>query len=404
MSSSKMFWAAGLLLYAVGQPSYALTLDEALAAARTQAPDLLASRAAENAAQALTVSAGALPDPKLTLGVDNFPLEGAGRYQAGQSMRSIGLLQDFPNAAKRAAERQLAATQWQASQAQSRMTALDVQRETALAWLSLYYLGRKAEVLTEQEAENRNSAALATARLAAGGTAQSALAAQLEAQQLADARDDLASDTRRAQAALARWVGPGAAAQPLSGELPGWLSATSAPADLSQQPGLRLAASNVDNAQAGLALAQAGKGVDWGLEVALERSETGQNQAMVKLSFDLPLFSATRQDPKIAAAAASLQRPQAELDARSADVRQQYAAALAQRDSLNAQLARLKQSVLPLIDRQIELALASFKSGQDASATVLDARKARLSARLRGIDLAARLAATHTQLYFLAGE
>ncbi len=402
--SPRLSWAAVVLLCAASQPGYALTLDEALAAARAQAPDLIASRAAETAARSLTVSAGTLPDPKLTLGVDNFPLEGADRYQAGKSMRSIGLMQEFPNAGKREAERQMAAAQWQASSAQNRFTDLNVQRETTLAWLSLYYLDRKAQVLTEQEAENRNSLTLAKATLVAGGAAQNALAAQLENQQLADARDDLDSDLRRAQAALARWTGLDTARQPVTGPLPAWVLEAKPAADLSQQPDLHAAHSAVDAARAELALAQAGKQVDWGVEVALERSEMGQNQAMVKLSFDLPLFGASRQDPKIAAAAASLQRTQAELDARSASYRQQYTEAMAQHDSLTAQLARLKQTVLPLIDRQIDLALAGYKSGQEASTAVLDARKARLAARLRAIDLASRLSAANVQLYFLAGE
>lgn len=401
--SFRFSWATAALLCVASLPTHALTLDEALAAAGAQAPDLFASRAAETAAQALTLSAGALPDPKLTLGVDNLPIEGIDRYQTGKSMRSVGLMQEFPNAAKREAERQMATAQWQASSAQNRYALLNVQRETTLAWLSLYYLDRKAEVLTAQEAENRNSLALTQATLAAGGTAQNALAAQLETQQLADSRDDLNSDLRRDQAVLARWTGPDAARQPLTGGLPDWVRTATTAADFSQQPDLHAAGSQIEAARAELALAEAGKRPDWGLELALERSEMGQNQAMVKLSFDLPLFGASRQDPKIAAAVANLQRAQAERDARSAGYRQQYAELQAQHDAVTTQLARLKQTVLPLLDRQTELALASFKSGQDASAAVLETRKARLAARLRAIDLESRLAAANAQLYFLAG-
>jgi outer membrane protein, heavy metal efflux system len=384
----------------------ALTLDEALLAAQNYAPDLIASQSGEAAAHALTQSAGALPNPKISFTVDSLPLEGENQYQVGKSMRSIGLMQEFPNEGKRAAERQIATAAWQASSAQYRFAQLNVQRATTLAWLSLYYTQEKAHILDAQVIENQNSLSLSRAAIAGGGTADSALAAQLETQQLADARDDLNSEIQQARALLARWVGPDRAAEPISGSLPVWQrepTSNDQSDQFSQQPDLHAASSQISVARAELALMEAGKHPDWGLELALQRSDMGQNQAMVKVSFDLPFFTASRQDPKIAAATANLQRAEAEKTARSAGYRQQYAELNAQGNALTSQLQRLKQQTLPLIQKQTELALAGLQSGKGSSNAVLEARKTKRVAQLRALDLTSRLAAIQAQIFFLTG-
>lgn len=391
-----------LLLCAASLPAAALTLDEALAAARNFAPDLSASRAAEAAAHSLTLSAGQLPDPKLSLTLDQLPLEGDERYQTSQSMRSIGLMQEFPNSAKREAERQIATAQWQASSAQNQYAGLNVRRSTTLAWLTLYYLQQKTRVLDQQTLENQNSLAVSKSELAAGGSPGAALAAQLETQQIADARDDLNSSILQARAILARWTGPEVAKQAISGPLPEWKKAATADQQqFDQQPELHAAGSQITAARAGLALAEAGKQPDWALELALQRTDMGDNKAMIKLSFDLPFFTTSRQNPKIAAAMAEMQRAEAERDIRKAGFLQQYAELQAQDEAIAAQLQRLKNTTLPLIRRQGDLALASFKSGKGSSSAVLEARQLRLQAELRAIDLESRFSASQAQLYFL---
>ncbi|MEJ2795279.1 TolC family protein [Iodobacter sp. LRB] len=384
----------------------ALTLDEALIAAQNYAPDLIVSRSGAAAAQSLTLSAGALPDPKLSFAIDNLPLEGEDQYRIGKSMRSIGLMQEFPNAGKRAAERQIATAAWQASSAQYRFAQLNVQRATTLAWLSLYYTQEKAQILDAQVIENQNSLSLSRAAIAGGGTVDNALAAQLETQQLADARDDLKSEVQQARALLARWIGPDRAREAVNGPLPVWQrepASEDQSVQFSKQPDLHAASSQISAARAELALMEAGKRPDWGVELALQRSDMGQNQAMVKVSFDLPFFTASRQDPKIAAATANLQRAEAEKTARSAGYRQQYAELNAQGDALTSQLQRLKQQTLPLIQKQTELALAGLQSGKANSNAVLEARKTKRVAQLRVLDLTSRLASIQAQIFFLTG-
>ena len=58
----------------------ALSLAEALAIAVRDSALLTAQRSAIDAAGEYTVSSRELPDPKLKLGIDNLPLDGADKY------------------------------------------------------------------------------------------------------------------------------------------------------------------------------------------------------------------------------------------------------------------------------------------------------------------------------------
>ncbi|WP_035052178.1 TolC family protein [Andreprevotia chitinilytica] len=392
----------GVLLYAAATTSHALPLNEALAAAEARAPELAARRAAEAAAQHLTRSAGALPDPKLTFGLDDLPLTGTDRLKPTGSMRMIGVMQEFLNGDKRDAERQLAQAQWQESQAHRYAEVQSVQRETTLAWLALYFADQRAALLAEQEAENRTGLATSRAALAAGGAPADALAAQLETVQLADTRDDLTREQTKARAMLARWLGA-AASEPVSGGLPDWLSNQPDAATLDDHPVLHAASAQTDAARANLAMARASLKPDWGLELKLKRDGMGQNLGMVEFSFDLPLFTQNRQDPKIAAALAEVEQREAERAMRRADYQQQFDELTADRVALQAQLNRLTTQIAPLVERQLDVALAAYRAGKSNLADVLNARKARLANRMRALDLTAQIAAVTTRLHYPAG-
>jgi cobalt-zinc-cadmium efflux system outer membrane protein len=68
-----------LLLAGFSPFVHALTFDEALRIAQTQAPQIRAQQENISAAQSSLQPAGALPDPQLALGIENLPIEGPDR-------------------------------------------------------------------------------------------------------------------------------------------------------------------------------------------------------------------------------------------------------------------------------------------------------------------------------------
>ncbi|HQR90189.1 MAG TPA: TolC family protein, partial [Caulobacter sp.] len=90
-----------------------LTYAAALQAAGQTSPTLQARGLQVESARAAARASGALPDPKLTAGIDNFPISGppAGRFNGdSMTMARVGVMQDMPSGAKRSAARALAQT------------------------------------------------------------------------------------------------------------------------------------------------------------------------------------------------------------------------------------------------------------------------------------------------------
>ena len=82
------------------------TFDEALARAAFSAPSLRASALGVDAARAAVPAAGLLPDPRLSVGLDGYPVTGpfAGQFDEDFTMLRIGVEQEVPSRARRRAD------------------------------------------------------------------------------------------------------------------------------------------------------------------------------------------------------------------------------------------------------------------------------------------------------------
>lgn len=81
-----------------------LTLNTAMKLAEQYAPTLRANSARIEGAENMVSASGILPNPKLFVGLDNYPVSGDAAWSVtreGMTMQKIGVMQDFPNRAKR---------------------------------------------------------------------------------------------------------------------------------------------------------------------------------------------------------------------------------------------------------------------------------------------------------------
>jgi outer membrane protein TolC len=122
------------------------------------------------------------------------------------------------------------------------------------------------------------------------------------------------------------------------------------------------------------------------------------------LSFDLPLFVGSRQGPKIAAERARLVAVEAEREALEREHRQELAADLAEYERLDRALARLDDTLLPLAEEKVALAMADYRAGRGELMAVVEARRQRIETRLRRIDLARDRALNNARLHFAFEE
>lgn len=386
-----------------------LTFEDALSTAVREAPILRADTARIAAARHATLPAGELPDPRLILGLDNVPVEGSDRFSTGadfMTMQRIGLTQEFTSTAKRRARTDMARAQQALMQADERESRQTVLRETALAWIARYTWEQQLAQVAEWERDNGMFDRVVRARLAAAtGPVLDTLLPQEEAADIATLRDQIRAGREQAQAQLRRWIGD-AAERPLAGAVPQWrIDATDLNHKLHQHPELLRFDSRERLANAGIAESRAATRPDWDVTVAwLGRGSGYDDLAMVEVRVDLPLFTGSRQKPMIASKLADRMALDAERDASL----REHAAMLEEELSEYHRLLRLEQrytdTLLPLAEKKVDLAMASWRSAQGSLTQVIGARRERIATRLQAIATTGQRQRIAARLHFAYGD
>ncbi|MBO9708865.1 MAG: TolC family protein [Caulobacter sp.] len=366
-----------------------LTYAQALDAA-AKAPALRAAALQVDAARASAKAAGALPDPKLALGLDNFPVSGrpAGRFGADEmTMGRIGFSQDMPSAAKRQARIGRAEADIVAATADGAVEARQVRIAAALAWIDLYYAQRKLDAVDAVIVQLTPLLSASPAGVASGRSrpAQALEAAQMRAA-LEDRRSEAASALARARAVLGRWTGDAdprtVGPPPDQGVAPGELRAA-----IDRNPVLLARDAVARQARADIDLAKADKRPDWSWEVAYQRRDPMfGDMVSAGVSISLPLWGKSRQDPMIAARAASAGRAEAQReDARNA-LAAQLEADLADHVMHHEQWLRARDVLLPLAKQKAELETAAYGAGSASLPDVLTAFSGLAEAQITALD------------------
>lgn len=376
---SPRFWAPGLVLLALARPAFAgpLTYEQALARAAASAPTLNAADLRIQAARSASRAAGALPDPQLKVGVENYPISGpmAGRFGADQmTMATVGVMQEFPNRAQRRAEVAGARAEVAVAEAQRAVSAREVRLATALAWLDLYYAKTRLAALDAVLAEIEPLWKASPAGIAAGADRPAmALAPVRQRAALQDQRDELAAAAGRARAELARWTGD--AAPSVAGSAPSpALNPTALFAGLDAHPNLLEYASARAKAQSEVDLAKAAKRPDWAVEASYGRRDPMfGDMVSAGVIVRLPLFAGRRQDPVIAARTADVARAGVEAEVARRVLRAGLEADLADHLMHHEQWMRAHDVVLPAARQQADLETASYGAGRAGLSDVLQA-------------------------------
>ena len=299
-------------------------------------------------------------------------------------MSKIGLMQEFPRAAKRELKAERSQRDAERSTVAVESTTLAVEREAATAWLVRHYATEAERVIAAQIAEAELAVATVTAAYRAGKAPQNELiAAQSAVIDLRNRATDANAQSRRARVALARYVGADAERPP--GETPdlGRLPDDARLADIDAQPELKLARAQESIAATEAELAGAARLPDWSAEVSYAFRGPGySNMVSLMFSIDLPWSQGTRQDREHAAKLKELDAARAMREdtrrMRSAEVQSMQI----EWQSARAQAERIRSELLPLAVQRREAALASYRGGTGALAAVLDARRAELDAEL----------------------
>lgn len=384
---------AAIPIAALAEP---MTFDAAIRRAAASAPSLQASAAGVDASRSASVAAGQLPDPTLTVGVDNFPVSGPPAFsftRDSMTMGRIGVEQEFTNPAKRRAQRGRAQANIDVAEADLAVETQNVRLATALAWIDLYYAKRRLAQLDLLNDSLNDLQATVTARLASGSARPSQA---LEPEQLraavADRRAELQAEVTKAQARLARLTGDpqaDAVGDPPLLEVDG----PALRAHVAGLPRLQVLDAQVNAADADVTLAQADKRPDWRIGTSYGRRDPAYGDMVsVTFSIDLPLFGKRRQDPLIAARESDARRARLMRDAGERDLNAELDADLADYVFHQQRLLNARQTLVPLAKRRAELDLASYRAGKldlgSALLSTLALAEAEVEALAREADVA----------------
>jgi outer membrane protein TolC len=398
----------GALQWPIAVAAAPLTLPEAQRLAVTRSRQLVAQDSVVTAAREMAVSAGQLPDPVATLGVNNLPVNGpdAGSLTRDfMTMTSVGIVQEFTRAEKREARTERYEREADKALAEREVSVAAIQRDTALAWLDRYYAEAMQTVISEQKRQAQVEIEAAEGGYRAGrGNLADILAARSALVLLDDRASEVGRKLSAAKIALARWIGNDADA-PLAGK-PAIdairLDSSTLDQDLAHHPELAVLAKREEVAAAEVRIAQTNKKADW--SVALMYSQRGpaySNLVSVNVSVPLQWDQANRQDREVAAKLAMLDQARAEredmLRAHTAEVR----AMIAEWENDRERRSRYEHEVLPLATERTQATLAAYRGAKANINDVLLARRTEIDARLQALQLEMDAARLWAQLNFL---
>ena len=393
--------------HAYAQP---LTLDTALKLAEQYAPTLRANSAQIEGAENMVSASGILPNPKLFVGLDNYPVSGDAAWsvtQEGMTMKKIGIMQDFPNRAKRLAEIELAKAELGSANAQTEILRIELRQKVASVWLKRFYLERKLALYDDLLSENGLLFQITQTQVTSGRTmVTNAISPKLDKTVLLDQKDDLLRDLNKAKLELHRLISADSSRTTEIESLPSQEPVINFDTSrlyhhLHQLPELKAFQAERQTAEAKLKQAQALQKSDWSIEFAYQhRAPEFGDMIGVQLTTELPVFSKKRSSSLVQAILAEQNRITADQEIKYREHLTMLDEGLSDLKALDQQIQRTVQSTLPLSKQKVNLQLASYQAGKANLSDVIETRQALLNQRLRLIDLQQQQAIIKAQLYF----
>lgn len=385
-----------------------LTLAEAQRRAVERSRQTSAQDFAIAASREMALASGRLPDPVLTLGIDNLPIDGPDQLSLANdfmTMRRIGVMQEFTRSEKRQLRAERSEREAEKSVVEKAATVASIQRNSALAWLDRHYAEASAAVIAQQAGEAKLEIVAAEGAYRAGrGNQADVFAAHSALVGLEVQASDLDRRIRTATMNLFRWIGEGADA-PLAGK-PAIdsirLDTGALDIQLAHHPEITILAKQEEIASTEARMAEAEKKPNWSLEVAYQkRGSSYSDMVSVGVSIPLQWDQKNRQNRELAARLALVERAKAEreeaLRAHVGEVR----AMIAEWENGRDRLARYERDLVPLARERTKAALAAYQGGKASLSEVLAARRGEIDVRMQTVNLEAEIARLWAQLNYL---
>lgn len=406
-----------LLIHAMGMPSVAsaaepgpdkLTLQQAEAMAMQENPLLARATAVKTELAERAVAKDTLPDPRLSLGVVNLPIDSYRFNQEAMTQGIIGISQQLPAwgslSARHGQFTELAAAASSVTEDQG----LNVLHNVRTSWLTLYHQFHARQLVRQGLKEFDQLIKITRFQYRAGrGKQQDVVRAQLEQSLLQDQEQSLAARWEAALAGLQRWVGTAVDGQALDmvfPDLPDLPQTAQLKSGLEQHPALKAGKSRIKASEKQVEFADAQYNPGWMIDLKYGYRAAGRDDFIsAMISMDLPFFTGKRQDRQMRASKAALSATKNDLD----DLRREYQRrlddALANYRRTGERIALYRTQVLSEAQQNTEATMNAYQSGVTDFNDVVRARLTQLNSELNFLKLQVDQARAHADLLYLAG-
>jgi outer membrane protein TolC len=394
------------ILHAAEMP---LSLRDAQRSAVERSRQLAAQDSAVSASREMAVASGQLPDPALKFGIDNLPINSSDRFSVTRdfmTMRRIGVMQEFTREEKRRLRSARFDREADRALAEKDLALAAIQRDTAVAWLDVFYLERLRAAFAEQDREARLEIEAAESAYRGGrGSQADVLNAQSARVMIEDRLSELDRRIRNARATLARWAGETARTAPLAGE-PAVDSVPVHAHELEQQlerhPNIAAMTQEIAMMEAEAALARANKRSDWTWEVAYQqRGPEFSNMVSVGVAIPLQWDQKNRQDRELAAKLATAEKARAQRDEALRQHVAEVQSMLNEWENGRERLGRYQRELMPLARDRTQAVVSAYRGGKGDLMAVLAARRNEIDVRTQSLQLQMDTARVWAQLRYL---
>lgn len=408
------FAAVALATAAYAQPSapaadQTLTLQQAVSLASSNQPMVAAFESEAQASEQSALAARSLPDPQLSVGIQDFPVTGRNALSPTEdefTMYTIGIMREQVRRSKREAEAARIQAEALISQRKASAEERHIRRSVMIAWIDAVEARAKQQLLERLIADLRTGRKVMEAAVPTGGSTP-ALVLQadaeigLEESQLVDAKRAEA----RARAELARWITAAAASRPLPDAIPnierpdahGTHAIVVHPELLVAQAEEQAALRQVD-----VATQQRKSDYTWSVSVGL-RPSYGQ-MVSAGVSIPLQLNRRNRQDRLVSEAQARATAASLRAEDKRRELERDYAAALADVEGADAELARINQGAIPQLEAAFNAAQARYQGGGGTLDQPFAIVRRYIEVNMQALDAKGRRARAIAELIHVAGE
>lgn len=402
-------------------------------------PWLVGSRHSQDALEALSIAVGSLPDPKVSVGIANLPTDTFDVQQEAMTQSKISVSQLFPRGDSRAIKKKQLEVMSAQYPYQRQDREAKVVTTVSQLWLDAYKAQESIALIEKDRAlfEQLADVAQATYSSAFGRTRQQDIVrADLELTQLEDRLTLLKQQQEMSQERLSEWLNDYFVDQYLKDkssasrkDISGITLAGNLPdiallkpelfkraAGVSQQllaekfmehPSIKALEQKIQATDIGIELAKQKYKPEWSINASYGYRDDdllGRDRAdlfSIGITFDLPIFTANRQDKELRAATSQTESVKTEKWLLLRKLIASYESLSVQLERLNDRQKLYQSALLPQMHIQAEASLTAYTNDDGDFAEAVRARIAVLNAEIEALSIEVDRQKVITQLNYL---